>query len=85
MRGSCAARCAPAPRGRTPRQPASPDVSRTRLVLQAPASGRLAPVVVTMSLDVGNLILALAGLSFIGLGAPAPSRRARRDERAEER
>jgi peptide/nickel transport system permease protein len=30
-------------------------------------------VIVTMSLDVGNLILALAALSFIGLGAPPPS------------
>jgi ABC-type dipeptide/oligopeptide/nickel transport system permease subunit len=26
-----------------------------------------------MSLDVGNLVLGLAALSFIGLGAPAPS------------
>ena len=28
---------------------------------------------VTASLDVGNLVLTLAGLSFLGLGAPAPA------------
>jgi peptide/nickel transport system permease protein len=48
-------------------------VSRTRLVLKHLLPGAVAPVVVTMSLDVGNLILALAALSFIGLGAPAPA------------
>jgi peptide/nickel transport system permease protein len=48
-------------------------VGRTRLVLKHLLPGAIAPVVVTMSLDVGNLILALAGLSFIGLGAPAPA------------
>jgi peptide/nickel transport system permease protein len=48
-------------------------VGRTRLVLRHLLPGAIAPVVVTMSLDVGNLILALAALSFIGLGAPPPS------------
>jgi peptide/nickel transport system permease protein len=48
-------------------------VGRARLVLRHLLPGAVAPVVVTMSLDVGNLILALAGLSFIGLGAPAPA------------
>ena len=48
-------------------------VGRARLVLRHLLPGAIAPVVVTMSLDVGNLILALAGLSFIGLGAPPPS------------
>lgn len=48
-------------------------VSRTRLVLRHLLPGAAAPVIVTMSLDVGNLILALAGLSFIGLGAPPPA------------
>lgn len=48
-------------------------VSRRRLVLRHLLPGAVAPVVVTMSLDVGNLILALAALSFIGLGAPAPA------------
>lgn len=44
-----------------------------RLALRHLLPGALTPVVVTMSLDVGNLVLALAGLSFIGLGAPPPS------------
>jgi peptide/nickel transport system permease protein len=48
-------------------------VSRGRLVRKHLLPGAVTPVVVTMSLDVGNLILALAGLSFIGLGAPAPA------------
>jgi peptide/nickel transport system permease protein len=48
-------------------------VGRSRLILRHLLPGAIAPVVVTMSLDVGNLILALAGLSFIGLGAPPPS------------
>jgi peptide/nickel transport system permease protein len=48
-------------------------VGKTRLVLRHLLPGAVAPVVVTMSLDVGNLVLALAGLSFIGLGAPAPA------------
>jgi peptide/nickel transport system permease protein len=48
-------------------------VGRTRLILRHLLPGAVAPVVVTMSLDVGNLILALAALSFIGLGAPAPA------------
>src|SRR5258707_6531726 len=48
-------------------------VGRAGVVLRHLLPGTVAPVVVTMSLDVGNLILALAGLSFIGLGAPAPA------------
>jgi peptide/nickel transport system permease protein len=48
-------------------------VGRPRLVLRHLLPGAVAPVIVTMSLDVGNLILALAALSFIGLGAPPPS------------
>lgn len=48
-------------------------VSRGRLVRRHLLPGAITPVVVTMSLDVGNLILSLAGLSFIGLGAPAPA------------
>jgi peptide/nickel transport system permease protein len=48
-------------------------VGHGRLVLRHLIPGALAPVIVTMSLDVGNLILALAALSFIGLGAPPPS------------
>jgi peptide/nickel transport system permease protein len=48
-------------------------VGRARLVVKHLLPAAFAPVVVTMSLDVGNLILALAGLSFIGLGAPPPA------------
>jgi peptide/nickel transport system permease protein len=48
-------------------------VGRSRLVLRHLLPGAVAAVVVTMSLDVGNLILALASLSFIGLGAPPPA------------
>ena len=48
-------------------------ISRSRLVLRHLVPGALAPVIVTMSLDVGNLILALSSLSFIGLGAPPPA------------
>ncbi|MDX6636573.1 MAG: peptide/nickel transport system permease protein, partial [Solirubrobacterales bacterium] len=44
-----------------------------RLTLRHLLPGAFPPIVVTMSLDVGNLVLALAGLSFIGLGAPPPS------------
>jgi len=35
--------------------------------------GAIPSMVVTASLDVGNLVLTLAGLSFLGLGAPAPA------------
>ena len=35
--------------------------------------GAVPAVVVTASLDVGNLIVTLASLSFLGLGAPAPA------------
>jgi peptide/nickel transport system permease protein len=48
-------------------------VGRPRLILRHLLPGALPPVIVTMSLDVGNLILALAALSFIGLGAPPPA------------
>jgi peptide/nickel transport system permease protein len=35
--------------------------------------GTIGPVLVTASLDIGALILTLAGLSFLGLGSPAPA------------
>jgi peptide/nickel transport system permease protein len=35
--------------------------------------GAIPAVVVTASLDVGNLVVTLASLSFLGLGAPAPA------------
>src|SRR5580693_5200588 len=35
--------------------------------------GAVPAIAVTASLDVGNLVVTLAGLSFLGLGAPAPT------------
>lgn len=48
-------------------------VSRTRLVLRHMLPGVIPTGVVTASLDVGNVVLLLAGLSFIGLGQQAPA------------
>ncbi len=48
-------------------------VSRSRLMARHLLPGALPPVIVTASLDVQVLVLTLAGLSFIGLGAPPPS------------
>ena len=48
-------------------------VGRIRLMLRHLLPAAVPPVIVTMSLDVGNLILALAALSFIGLGPPPPA------------
>lgn len=48
-------------------------ISKTRLMLRHLLPGALPPVIVTASLDIQILVLTLAGLSFIGLGAPAPS------------
>ncbi|MDA8398865.1 MAG: ABC transporter permease [Actinomycetota bacterium] len=47
--------------------------SRWSIMTRHLLPGALPAIVVTASLDVGNLILALAGLSFLGLGAPAPA------------
>ena len=48
-------------------------VKGIRLALRHVMPGVVPAVVVTASLDVGNLIITLSGLSFLGLGAPAPS------------
>lgn len=48
-------------------------ISRRRLWLRHLLPGALPEVMVVASLDVGILILILAGLSFLGLGAPAPA------------
>ena len=48
-------------------------VGGVRLALRHLAPGVLPPVLVTASIDVGSLVLALAGLSFLGLGAPPPA------------
>jgi peptide/nickel transport system permease protein len=44
-----------------------------RLAVRHVMPGLLPPVLVAASLDLGGLILTLAGLSFLGLGAPPPS------------
>jgi peptide/nickel transport system permease protein len=46
---------------------------RVRLAVRHLLPGAIPATVVTASLDVGNLVLTLAGLSFLGLGAPAPA------------
>jgi peptide/nickel transport system permease protein len=44
-----------------------------RLMRRHLLPGAVPATLVTASLDVGNLVLTLAALSFLGLGAPAPS------------
>ena len=46
---------------------------RVRLAVRHLLPGAIPATVVTASLDVGNLVLTLAGLSFLGLGQPAPA------------
>jgi peptide/nickel transport system permease protein len=48
-------------------------VGRMRLAFRHLLPGALPSTLVAASLDVGNLILTLAALSFLGLGAPAPA------------
>ena len=48
-------------------------LSRTRVALAHVLPGTVGPVVVAASLDVGAVVLVLAGLSFLGLGSPAPA------------
>ena len=48
-------------------------VGRARLAVRHLLPGAIPATMVTASLDVGNLVLTLAGLSFLGLGAPAPA------------
>lgn len=45
----------------------------TRIALRHLLPGAVAPTLVAASLDIGNLVLTLAALSFLGLGAPAPA------------
>lgn len=49
------------------------DVGEMTLALRHVLPGVAQAVIITASLDVGNLIITLSGLSFLGLGAPAPS------------
>ncbi len=48
-------------------------VGRIRLAFRHVLPGAWGPVLVGGSLDVGNLVLLLAALSFLGLGAPLPA------------
>lgn len=48
-------------------------VSRFRVATRHVLPGAWSPIVVGASLDVGNLILLLAALSFLGLGSPEPA------------
>jgi peptide/nickel transport system permease protein len=48
-------------------------VGRVRLAVRHLLPGAVPAVLVTASLDVGNLVLTLAGLAFIGLGSPPPA------------
>ncbi len=60
---------------------ARPHLEAARLAGAGPARralrhllpGAVPAIVVTASLDVGNLVVTLASLSFLGLGAPAPA------------
>jgi peptide/nickel transport system permease protein len=49
------------------------DVGRLRLVFRHLLPGAVPVALVAASLDVSAVVLALAGLSFLGLGAPAPA------------
>lgn len=68
-------------RGEISKLAARPHVEAARLAGAGPVRiavrhllpGALPAAVVTASLDVGNLVLALAGLSFLGLGQSAPA------------
>jgi peptide/nickel transport system permease protein len=46
---------------------------RIRIALRHLLPGAVPAAITTASLDIGNLILTLAGLSFLGLGQPAPA------------
>ena len=48
-------------------------VGRVRLVTRHLLPGVVPTAIVTASLDIGNVVLLLAGLSFLGLGQPAPA------------
>lgn len=48
-------------------------VGTVRLALRHLLPGAVPATIVAASLDVGNLILTLAALSFLGLGAPSPA------------
>jgi peptide/nickel transport system permease protein len=47
--------------------------SRSRIVLKHVIPNVISPVIVLVSLEMGSLILAIAGLNFLGLGAQPPT------------
>ena len=47
--------------------------SRSRLIFRHIVPGVVPTAIVTASLDIGNVVLLLAGLSFLGLGQAAPA------------
>ena len=47
--------------------------SEARILLRTILPNTIGPVVVLATLDIGNAILTVAGLSFIGFGVPAPN------------
>jgi peptide/nickel transport system permease protein len=49
------------------------DLGRVRTAVVHVLPGTVGPVVVAASLDVGAVMLVLAGLSFLGLGSPPPA------------
>ncbi|GAA4267121.1 ABC transporter permease [Frondihabitans peucedani] len=48
-------------------------IGRTRVVLRHIVPGVVPTAIVTASLDIGNVVILLAGLSFLGLGQAAPA------------
>jgi peptide/nickel transport system permease protein len=48
-------------------------LGRVRIALRHVLPHAFGPVIVTASLDIGNVILLLASLSFLGLGSPDPA------------
>jgi peptide/nickel transport system permease protein len=68
-------------RGEVTRLRASPHIEaarvagagRVRIALRHLLPGAVPPTIVAATLDVGALVLMVAGLSFLGLGAPAPA------------
>jgi peptide/nickel transport system permease protein len=48
-------------------------IGRTRVVVRHIVPGVVPTAIVTASLDIGNVVILLAGLSFLGLGQSAPA------------
>ena len=48
-------------------------LGRVRIAVRHVLPAAFGPTLVTASLDIGNLVLLLAGLSFLGLGSPQPA------------